>query len=521
MIPLFSVEQVRNADSFAINSLKIPGQILMENAAISIIDAILTKYPYLDSSYRFGIVCGKGNNGGDGFALARHLIIRGFRVEILSLAKEKELIGDALSNFLILSKIIKNYPESRLSFFNSMRDCKKITDCEIIVDALLGTGSSGSLKAPYDQIISKLNTAQSIKIAVDSPTGLNLETGSGEIIFEAHLTVTLAALKTGLFYEEGRSNCGHIEKGSIGMGETYFDSLQTSDFLIEPEDIVNYLPKKRKNIHKYTAGKVLTIAGSSDLPGAAIFTMNAAMISGAGAGILAFPQSLIKLAQSQMNSAVVVKYEDNENGYFEPGNIKDIQDKIDWADAIAIGPGLGRNESTSKAVFELLLNNSQKNFVIDADAIFAINDKKYKKLNLEDKVLTPHHKEFADMIGKDLDEVKMNLISYGRKFSQETGSILVLKGAPTITFNPQGEMFINSSGNSGLAKFGSGDVLSGIIASFLAQNDEIESSAVAAVYIHGLTADLIKNNESEFGITPDKLIEHFSSTVKFLRKSIV
>jgi NAD(P)H-hydrate epimerase len=198
-----------------------------------------------------------------------------------------------------------------------------------------------------------------------------------------------------------------------------------------------------------------------------------------------------------------------------------VKNEISWADIIAVGPGLGRDPQTSEAVINLLKNHESKRFVIDADAIFAIKNKQYKKVNLRENVLTPHHKEFADLLGIELSELKANLLYYGRKFSSETGSFLVLKGAPSIIFNPDGEVFINSSGNAGLAKFGSGDVLTGIIASFMAQQEDIEKSIISAVYIHGFIADLIVKRESEFGITPNKLIDNFGKTIKFLRKSIV
>ena len=521
MIPLYSTEQVRSADKYAIDKLQIPGELLMENAAISIINSIFEYYPYLDDTFTFGIVCGKGNNGGDGFALARHLLLKGFKVNVLSLAKETELKGDAFTNYKILKNFIKPYTNSWLGYFKTFSDLKRITNSEIIVDAILGTGSSGELVDPFKKIIEKLNDTPSLKIAIDSPTGLNLENSNGETIFNANLTVTLAELKTGLFYEKGKLNSGQVLKGSIGIGESYFNSLIPDSFLIEPEDALNGLPKKEQDLHKYSAGKVLVIAGSAFMPGAAIYSINAAMISGAGAGKLAFPNSIQNLAQLQMNSAIVKGFNDENKGFLSLSNLDEVKNEISWADIIAVGPGLGRDPQTSEAVINLLKNHESKRFVIDADAIFAIKNKQYKKVNLRENVLTPHHKEFADLLGIELSELKANLLYYGRKFSSETGSFLVLKGAPSIIFNPDGEVFINSSGNAGLAKFGSGDVLTGIIASFMAQQKDIEKSVISAVYIHGFIADLIMKKESEFGITPNKLINNFGKTIKFLRQSIV
>ena len=521
MIPLFSVEQVRNADKFAISKLGFQSIILMENAAISIVDAILKKYPYIDASYKFGIVCGKGNNGGDGFAVARHLIMKGFIVNVILIGKEKELKGDALSNYTVLKNLVSSSDTSTLKIFSTLKDLNSISDCEIIIDAILGTGSKGSLVDPYDKIIRKLNSAVALRIAIDIPTGLNLTNASGDLIFDSNFTITLAALKSGLFYGKGKLKSGKVLCGSIGIGNSYFDELNTNIFLVEPEDAVNFLPIRKLDVNKYSTGKVLTIAGSSDLPGAAIFSVNASMMSGTGAGVLAFPKSIKQLAQSQMNSAVVLAYDDNDDGYFKLSNLDELSPKIKWADVIAIGPGLGRDEKTQNGIIELLQYNTDKKFIIDADAINALKNKLYKKVSLIGNVLTPHHKEFADLLGISLDQLENDIFTLGQNFAEETGSFLVLKGAPTIIFNPEGEIFINTSGNSGLAKFGSGDVLTGFISSFVAQQTDIESSVIAAVYLHGLTADLILKKESEFGITPQKQIDFFPHTVKFLRKSVV
>jgi NAD(P)H-hydrate epimerase len=221
-----------------------------------------------------------------------------------------------------------------------------------------------------------------------------------------------------------------------------------------------------------------------------------------------------------MNSATVLSYMDENSGILRSENLSQIEKNIEWADAVAIGPGLGRDPKTIEAIIEILKKNENKIFVIDADAIFALANK-YKNIDLSGKILTPHHQEFANLIGVELKELKINLLKYGKDFTSSTGSILVLKGAPTIIFNPQEEVFINSAGNPGLAKFGSGDVLTGIITSFVTQQSNIEKSVISAVYLHSLSADLIAKNESEFGITPQKIIDQIPHTIHFLRKSVV
>ena len=521
MIPLYTTQQVREADGFAINSLGIPAIVLMENAARSLFTEIISFVNEGLVNNEVGIVCGKGNNGGDGLALARHFIINDFKVKIISLGAEEELKGDALINFRITKNMIAEYPSSRLSVYENARDLSALDDCSIIIDAMLGTGSRGDLAEPYREIVEKLNQLTAFKIAVDLPTGLDLVNSSGDLIFNADLTVTLSEYKTGLFYGKGYTYCGEVMKGSIGIGNEYYDKLEISDYLIEPEDAYFGLPIKNLDQHKYSAGKVLVIGGSGLLPGASFLTSNTVLKTGAGASLLAFPKSIKTLAQQKLGSATVFPYDDGGTEYLGEKNITELEGKINWADVIALGPGLGRNESTVNAVIDILKNHKSRKMVIDADAVFALGNEAYKKVSLKGKVLTPHHKEFADMIGVELDDLDKNLLSYGRNFSSESGCYLVLKGAPTIIFNSNGEAFINTSGNPGLAKFGSGDVLTGMISGFLSQTDEIEDALISAVYIHSLAADLLLEEKTEYGYTSEDLIEEIPNAIKFILKSFI
>jgi NAD(P)H-hydrate epimerase len=521
MIPLFTSEQVRAADNYAIKKLGIPSIVLMENASLSIFHSILEYVPDLNFNDTVGIIAGKGNNGGDGFALARQLFNAGIPVKVISMGKENQLKGDALTNYRILKKLIADSRISSLKTFTSLRDLNQFSSCLIIVDALLGTGAKGELKKPYAGIVEKLNKFDAIRVAVDIPTGLDIDTAFTNLCFDADLTVSLAELKRGLFYNSGYAYGGEVVQGSIGLGYEYFDSLNVNDYLIEPEDCENNLPVKEIDAHKYSGGKVLTIAGSGDLPGAAFFTANTVLASGGGASVLAFPNSMKQLAQQMLDGATVISYEDKNSAIFKNQNIAELEEKIKWADVIALGPGLGREVDTQNAVIQLLKNYKNKKFVIDADAIYALRNKAYKKVDLTNKVLTPHHREFSDLLGIELFDLKKNILEIGRKFTRVTKTYLVLKGAPTIIFNPEGEAFINSSGNEGMAKFGTGDVLTGLIASMIAQSGEIENAVIASVYLHGLSADLLLDKLTEFGVSASGIMNNIPRAIKFLRKSVV
>jgi ADP-dependent NAD(P)H-hydrate dehydratase / NAD(P)H-hydrate epimerase len=516
MIPLYSTSQIKELDNYAINKAGLPGIILMENAAFNIAAAVLEKVSSLKLGNKVGILCGKGNNGGDGFAVARHLANNDCEITILSLGKPDDLSPDCKMNYSILKNL--RHPYITIINYSSIKDIKYFNKCDTIIDALLGSGAAGPLKEPFSSVIKEINKLNSYKIAIDIPSGLDADQGYGELIFKAHLTITLAGYKKGLFFNDGSANSGEILKKGIGIDEVLMESYHTDDYLVEPEDALILLPQKQKNIHKYSAGKVLTIAGSVKLPGASLLTSKAALNIGAGASILAFPKTGRGLIAPSLSEVIMETYGELEE-YLVTRDIPSLQKRIDWADVVAIGPGLGRNVETQKAVIKIIKDNPAKNFVIDADAIFALNNGNYKKVKLNNSIVTPHHAEFAGLIDVDINELKKDLLNYGKQFAHETGAVLVLKGAPTIIFNQYGEAFINSTGNPGLAKFGTGDVLTGVLAGLFAQIKNAEDAAVCGVYLHSLTADLLEDKMTEYSYTAGDIINYLYESIKFLRKS--
>ena len=520
MIPLFSTEQIRKIDDFAINHLGIPGVVLMENASREIFQKISERIEYLESP-KIGFVCGKGNNGGDGFATARHFSNAGYKVEVVYIGSENEMSGDCRFNYQVLKKLSNTNKNIEIVKFVSIRSLSSLKRCNIICDAILGSGSQGELREPYRSIINFVNKLNAQKVAIDIPTGLEADSGYSEFSFIADFTITLGQLKKGLFIGDGKVYSGDVEKGGIGIPDSLYDKYTTSEFLIEPEDALVGLPHKAKNLHKYSAGKVLTIAGSGNLPGAAVLTSVSALKFGAGASILGFPKSVRELVHKRIYEVVIKTYEDEGKEFLTEKNIDELNDRIKWADVIAIGPGLGRVKETQKAVISLLRKYSNKKIVIDADAVFAIGRGKYKNLNLKNFVLTPHHAEFANLIGISISELRKNTLKYGKSFVERTGSYLVLKGAPTIIFTPNGDALINTTGNPALAKFGTGDVLTGFIAGLISQNKEIENSVISAVYIHSLAADILAKKRTKLDILATDIQNYIPQTIKFLKRSVV
>ncbi len=428
---------------------------------------------------------------------------------------------DCRFNYQVLKKLSLSNRKIKLKKFSSIKDLSSLKSCSIICDALLGSGTQGDLRKPYTSIVNYLNRLTAIKVAIDIPTGLNADSSDAEISFKADYTITLGQLKKGLFFGDGYVYSGEVEKGGIGIPDSLYDNFTTTEFLIEPEDALLGLPFKEKNLNKYSAGKVLTIAGSGSLPGAAVLTSTSALKIGSGASILCFPKSIRELIHKKLNEVVVRTYEDDGKEYFSEKNIDELSDKIKWADVIAIGPGLGREKETQKAVISFIKKFKSKLKVIDADAIFALGQGRYKKLNLRNSVLTPHHAEFTNLIGISTSELRKDILKYGKAFVERTGAYLVLKGAPTIIFTPGGDALINTTGNPSLAKFGSGDVLAGFISGLIAQNKNIESSIISAVYIHSLAADILAKKRSRLDILATDIQNYIPQTINFLKRSIV
>ncbi len=515
MIPLYSTSQIRSLDTFAINQLQIPGIVLMENAAIGISNFILSRFPNLKSA---GIICGKGNNGGDGFAVARHLSNNGVNVNVIYLGDPLSMSDDCRSNFEICLNLSANRNNLKLIQFSGIKQLRILRNCDIIIDAILGSGFSGTLKEPISLIINELNKLKATKIAIDVPTGLNADTGYGDPIFRSDLTITLGEFKKGMFLGNGYENSGEIVLCEIGVGRDYFDNEFTDIFLFEPEDAYKFLPQRGKRINKYSAGKVLTIAGSFKYPGAAVLSAGSSLYCGTGASVLAIPKSVKKFIHRKITELVVQTFGNEDSEFLRPEDYKSLTEKIKWADVVALGPGIGRENQTIEFVHQFLRKKEFKAAVIDADALFGIKDL-LSGFDLRKCILTPHFGEFAALINVSTEEIERNILEVGSDFVKKYKTTLVLKGAPTVTFSKEGETIINSSGNNGLAKFGSGDVLTGMIAGFYAQTKNFTRSALLSVYLHGLSADLLIHKKTEFGITATELMRNIPATINFIKRS--
>lgn len=534
MIPLFSAGQIKNADSHAITELGIPSAMLMENASASVFNEIRNFFQIPGTQNLIGIVCGKGNNAGDGFALARHFILSGCNVAVVYVAPPEELSDDALANYNILSNLKKSGYGFILKQYESSEDLDVLENAYLIIDAILGTGLKGPLREPYASLIRGLNRIGSAKASVDIPSGVDADTGFAAEAFKADLTVTLAELKCGLFVGQGPMYAGMIRKGFIGVGKAYFDTISSDTFLVELKDALNGLPVRKKDVHKYSSGRVYIVAGSDKLPGAAVLTARGALYSGAGSVILGIPDEVSWKIAARLTEVIVEPYdnisddtsvtklEHTKTGYLTEKSLDNIRKRMLWSDVMVAGPGLGRNPSTIQAVRELIAGAEGRTAVIDADALYALGEGEYEKFKLTNKILTPHMGEFSQLTGIPKEDIQKNILDHGGAFCRKTGAFLVLKGAPTIIFSPSGKSFINSTGNTGMAKFGTGDALTGIIAGIVSQAissehadivQAIEESVVSAVYFHSLSADSLAQKKSVYSVTAGSIIKNFGRTI--------
>ena len=516
MLPVYTSEEMRGCDRTAIEDHGIPGIVLMENAARGAVDAAEEFFAAAEDSYVV-IVCGKGNNGGDGFAMARHLANRGARVDVFTLGPDTASKGDALLNLQVIRKMEKDTQDLRVQLLTSTATLEDALDQQptYVVDAMLGTGITSEVKGEIAQIIEVLNQSDTPVLSVDIPTGINADTGDvmgSAVIAEA--TVTMGGLKRGLLLREGRDYAGDVF--SIDIGNSQFGRLEeaTKVFLLEGEDIVDALPTRGYDVHKYQMGNVFVLAGSTGLSGAAVMASEAALRSGAGIVKLGIPESLNPVMEMKLTEVMTVPYSETSEGSLSLGDYEAMLERVNSSSVSVIGPGLSRHDETLDLV-RRLIENAERPLLIDADALFALQEHTdLLKKSKAEIILTPHMGEFGRLVSAERDDIASNRIDLAQQFATEHGVTLVLKGAPTVVATASGNVYINPTGNPGMATAGSGDVLSGIIAGLAAQGCSAAEAACIGVYLHGLAGDHAREQVGEFGLIATDLIRSFAEILR-------
>jgi ADP-dependent NAD(P)H-hydrate dehydratase / NAD(P)H-hydrate epimerase len=512
---IVSAEEMRWCDETAITTYGVPGLLLMENAGRSVVDAIRRSYSPLESK-NILIVCGKGNNGGDGFVIARLMSNFCAQVHVLLMVPPAELKGDAKFNFSILQKFARKSSHQITLHRYSKNIFPSLPQSDIIIDALFGTGIAGSVRKPFADVINWMNTQDAQVVAADIPSGVHGTTGVIEnCAVKAGCTVTFGLIKSGLLCNQGRELAGAIMVADIGIPQSVSDDKRLQTFLVEQSDVQRVIPRRSVHAHKYSAGKVFVLAGSKGLTGAATLCCTAAMRAGAGAVILGTPEPVYNILARKLTEVMTFPLPATNEGSLSIDALDGIRQKLSWADVLIIGPGLSQNIETQQLILKLLLEYQGK-ILLDADGLNAVAVHGISKIRSSraQYILTPHVGEFSRLSGLRSIEVERHRIKAASVLAKQIGNAVVLKGVPTVTASKDGNCYLNSTGNPGMATAGSGDVLSGVIAGLWAQGMTDVEAAYAGVYLHGLSGDLAAKKMGSSSLLASDLIEYLPAAMQ-------
>jgi ADP-dependent NAD(P)H-hydrate dehydratase / NAD(P)H-hydrate epimerase len=469
--PLYTADEMRALDRWAIEHEGVPSLELMERAG-SEVARVVTE---LDFDGPVSIVCGRGNNGGDGLVVARLLREHGHAAEVLLLFPEEDLSPDARANLA--------RTEARLVAAEALPAA--LGGSAVVVDAILGTGFSGSPRPPLDAAIEAINGAGATVVAVDVPSGVDASTGEVEgACVRADLTVTFQAHKLGLWVAPGKAHAGRVAVVDIGIprdGEARPPDPATG--LIEPS-VLDGLPRRAPDGNKFRSGSVLVIGGSPGLTGAVCLACEGAMRAGAGWVRAAVPASLNEIFEVKLTEAMSVPLPDHD-GHLIAGAAEPILEAAGRADAIVLGPGMGRDDETFSLVARLV-GALDAPLVVDADALNALAALGFQAAPAP-RIFTPHAGELARLLHTTSGEVEAKRLASARRAAGEAGATVVLKGDDTLVAGPPGAengLAVSRGGSPALATAGTGDVLSGVIAAFIARGCDAFDAACAGVFAH-------------------------------------
>lgn len=480
--------------------------ILMENAGRGILNFIEEKFPDIK---KITFVCGKGNNGGDGFVTARYLKMRGYEVVVYVFGDKSEYKGEALLNLNLLEKTgcdIRSVDERSLLKFD-------LATSDLVVDGVFGTGFRGELKDEYREIFKIVNEYSKKILSIDIPSGVDGETGfADEHAINADYTLTFAYPKLGHYLYPGKMKRGKLYLVDIGIPYYYAEEEGFKRYIITSEIASKNMPDRKPYFHKGNCGRVFVLSGSKGYTGAPSMVAMGALRAGAGLVFVGIPEELNPILEEKLTEAITIPLP-GEKGFLSKKSISLILEKLEKMDVCVIGPGLGRKEEIKEIICEIL-EKWDKKVILDADAIPLLKgeDKLIKDYKGE-LVLTPHPGELGIFIERSPDEINKGRVEVAEEMTLRLNKTFVLKGAPTIIATPS-FTYINTTGNDGLATGGTGDVLVGIIAGLAAQGISITSASVSAVFLHGLCADILKDYKTNFSMIATDLLDVLPEAIK-------
>jgi len=485
---LANAEEIRRLDRVAIEDYRIPGLLLMESAGAGTVKVMVERFGDL-TGRTVAIIAGPGNNGGDGLVIARHVLQRGGLPLVFLLTKPEKLKGEAAVNLEIVGNLeIPLFMADDREKIKSLTNC--LPDCDLIVDAIFGTGLTRKPAGHYAAAVEIINSSCCPVISVDLPSGLNSDTGQllGTGV-RAMLTTTYGLAKPGLFLGHGPEHTGALEIIDIGLPPKalVYANLQTE--LLEAESIQNWLPPRPATSHKGSFGHLLVVAGSHGLSGAALLCARGAMRSGAGLVSLAAPERLQTIFATALPEAMTIPLPTSDAGQVTPNDLRSILTAARDKSAMVLGPGLGQDNGTGEVVAELY-HQLEIPLVVDADGLNLLAK---RGTDLSDapapRILTPHPGEMSRLTGTSVARIQSDRLGTAREFATLHKIFLVLKGNGTVIASPEGKLAINVTGNPLLATGGSGDVLAGLLGGLLSQGLSPWESAALAIFVHGRAAD--------------------------------
>jgi ADP-dependent NAD(P)H-hydrate dehydratase / NAD(P)H-hydrate epimerase len=496
---VLNTQQMREADRRTIDEIGIPAIVLMENAGRQAVAAMEAAFEELAASH-VGVLCGRGNNGGDGFVIARTLVQRGVETSVFLLGAVADVRGDARTNLEVLGRIgltvveITNAQEWELHF-------SEISRCDVLVDAILGTGFHGQLSGLLETVVADVNGLGVPVVAIDLPTGVSADTADveGEAI-EATMTVTLAAPKIPLILPPADSHSGDLVIADIGIPLPLLDDVEGPYIeLLTRERMRDLVPVRASASHKGDFGRVLVVAGSLGRSGAAHLAAVGALRSGAGLVTIATPKSCLPIVAAMAPEYMTEGLEETASGTVDYAALERVLEFK--ADVIAVGPGLGQSPGTA-AFVQGLVERAGVPLILDADALnaFAGDPDRLTARDGVDVVITSHPGEMARLVNTSVEAIQHDRLRHATEFAALHRVHVVLKGHRTVIAGPENRAFINLTGNSGMATGGTGDLLTGMIAAWFGQLLDAEAACKLAVYLHGAAGDLAEADEGDVAL---------------------
>jgi hydroxyethylthiazole kinase-like uncharacterized protein yjeF len=504
-----SVNEMRNLDRRAIEEYGITQEILMENAGQAAYFTILKEFGVKNKN--FVIFCGVGNNGGDGLVVARKIYSNGGKVTVLILGDSSKFKGAAKQNFDIANKL--QIKIENLQDISSVRE--KVNNCDAIIDAIFGTGLDRKVNGKYKDVIDLINVSQKTVFSIDIPSGIHGDTGKimGTAV-KANYTTTFGLPKTGNLLYPGFELGGKLYVTHISFPPVLQDSDELKIATNDPES----LPERSKDSHKGNYGKVLFIAGSSNYLGAPYFAALSFLKAGGGLSFLATPGTVSAFIGNKGSEIIFVPQKNTTSGSISLENKQQLLQFSENIDMVVIGPGLSLNEETQILVRELSAE-IRKPLLIDGDGITAVaNDWECIKKREAPTILTPHLGEMARITKQKIEDIFKNKIDVLQSTTQELNATIVLKGAHSLIGYPDKRVFINLSGNPGMASAGSGDVLTGAIAAMLGLGFPVNDAVRMGVFIHGFAGDLAAKDKGEDGLIAGDIMDKLPASMKAYRE---